>query len=79
MGDTRKLAEFALNFRLEDCPKEVIQQAKRCTIETIGCALGGAKTPLAQVASKAVGRLGEGGVATIVGFGRRTTQRGQSV
>ncbi len=72
MGETRKLAEFALKFRLEDCPKEVIHQAKRCTLETIGCALGGAKTPLAQVAAKAVGRLGEGGVATIVGFGRRT-------
>jgi len=60
MGETRQLAEFALNLRLEDCPKEVIQQAKRCTIETMGCALGGAKTPLSQVAAKAVGRLGRG-------------------
>ena len=75
MDETRALAEFAVNFRLDDCPPEVIHQAKRCTIETIGCALGGSKTPLAQTAMRAVTRMGgypiEGGPSSVVGFGRR--------
>jgi len=73
-GDTRKLAEAALAFRLEDCPAEVIHQAKRCTIETIACALGGVRTPLVQTALKAMARTGEvrdDAVATIVGTGKR--------
>jgi 2-methylcitrate dehydratase PrpD len=71
MDETRKLAEFAVNFRLEDCPPEVIHQAKRCTLETIGCALGGAKTPLVQAAVRVLERMGEGGSSTVVGHGRR--------
>ena len=35
MNETRTLAEFAVNFRLEDCPPEVIHQAGRCTVETL--------------------------------------------
>ena len=71
MDETRKLAEFAVNFRLEDCPSEVIHQAKRCTLETVGCALGGSRTPLALAALRTAERLGEGGASTLVGFGRR--------
>jgi len=55
MEETKKLAEFALNLRLEDCASGVIQQAKRCTIETMGCALGGAKTQRAHGAARGVG------------------------
>ncbi|MBK9607459.1 MAG: MmgE/PrpD family protein [Betaproteobacteria bacterium] len=71
MNETRTLAEFAVNFRLEDCPPEVIHQAGRCTVETIGCALGGSKTPLAQAAYRTLARMGDGGTSTVVGFGRR--------
>ena len=74
MDETRALAEFAVRFRLEDCPADVVHQAKRCTLESIGCALGGSRTPLAKAAVKAVERMGDGGgqgAATIVGFGRR--------
>jgi 2-methylcitrate dehydratase PrpD len=71
MDETRKLAEFAVNFRLEDCPADVVHQAKRCTLETVACALGGCRTPLAQAAVKTLERMGDGGTSTVVGFGRR--------
>jgi len=71
MDETRRLAEFAVNFRLEDCPADVIHQAKRCTLETFGCALGGSRTPLAQAALKTLARMGDGGSSTVVGLGRR--------
>ena len=71
MDETRKLAEFAVNFDLDDCPSEVMHQAKRCTLETMACALGGSRTPLAQAAMRTLQRMGDGGTSTVVGFGRR--------
>src|SRR5258706_16461864 len=59
MNETRALAEYALRFKLDDCPAEVIHQAKRCTLETFACALGGSRTPLARAAIKALARMGE--------------------
>ncbi|HVO89022.1 MAG TPA: MmgE/PrpD family protein [Casimicrobiaceae bacterium] len=74
MNETRKLAEYVANFRLEACPAEVVHQAKRCTIETVACALGGSRTPLAKAAMRAFARLGDGdGAATIFGWGRRAS------
>ena len=75
IGETRALAEFALNLKLDDCPPDVIHQAKRCTIETLACALGGSRTPLVRRALSAMERMGDvhaNGIATIVGAGKRT-------
>ena len=71
MNETRRLAEYVVNFRLEDCPAEVVHQAKRCTVETVACALGGSRTPLAQAAVRALDRMGDGGPCTVFGLGRR--------
>ncbi|MEN6484503.1 MAG: MmgE/PrpD family protein [Syntrophobacteraceae bacterium] len=72
MGETLQLAEFAARLRLEDCPARVVAQAKRCITETLGCALGGARTPLTRAAVQAARRQGEGGCATAIGLGFRT-------
>src|SRR3954447_8279811 len=71
MDETKKLAEFAVNFKLDACPPEVVHQAKRCTLETIACALGGARTPLVQAAARMLERMGDGGTSSVVGLGRR--------
>ena len=71
MGETRRLAEFAVGLRLDDCPSRVVDQAKRCIMETLGCALAGSKTPLAQAAARTARRQGEGGRATVIGLGFR--------
>ena len=45
-------------FAYEDCPPEVIRQAKRCTVETIGCALGArSRTPLVEAALRALRQI----------------------
>ena len=38
---TKKLSEFAFNFRYANLPHEVIEQAKLFILDTLGCALGG--------------------------------------
>jgi len=70
MDETRKLAEYVVRFRLEDCPPEVVHQAKRCIVETVGCALAGMRTPLSQAALRMLQRMGDGGSSTVVGCGR---------
>lgn len=71
MGETRQLAAFAAGLQLERCPAPVVAQAKRCIVETLGCALAGSRTPLVQAAVQAVKRQGEGGCAAIIGMGFR--------
>ena len=71
MDETRRLAQFVADFRLEHCPPEVIHQAKRCVVETVGCALAGARTPLARAALDVLQTMGEGGCSSVVGSGRR--------
>jgi len=71
MGETRQLAEFATRLRLEECPHLVAAQAKRCILDTLGCALAGAKTSLARAAVRPARRQGEGGCATVIGLGFR--------
>ena len=38
---TKKLSEFASDFRYANLPPEVIEQAKLFILDTLGCALGG--------------------------------------
>ena len=43
MAELRKLAGFAVDFRLEQAPEEVVRAAKYCVLDSIGCALGAAR------------------------------------
>ena len=36
-----QLSTYALRLRYDDLPAEVVHQAKRLVIDTVGCALGG--------------------------------------
>ena len=36
-----KLAAYAASLKFEDLPPEVVHQAKRLMVDTLGCALGG--------------------------------------
>ena len=40
MTELRQLAGFAVNFRLEQAPEEVVRAAKYCVLDSIGSALG---------------------------------------
>ena len=72
VGETRQLAEFSSTWSLEQCPERALAQAKRCILETLGCALGGAKTPLTRAAAQAARRQADRGCATVIGMNFRT-------
>ena len=40
MTELRQLAGFAVKFRLEQAPEEVVKAAKYCVLDSIGSALG---------------------------------------
>jgi 2-methylcitrate dehydratase PrpD len=71
MTETRRLAAFAATLRLPDVPSDARAQALRCVLETLGCALGGARSPLTQATLASALRQAEGGCATVIGLGRR--------
>jgi 2-methylcitrate dehydratase PrpD len=66
VGETRQLASFAAGLRLGDCPPAVVRHATRCVVETLGCALGGARSELTEAAVRSVERQADGGAATVV-------------
>lgn len=49
---TRVLAEFAAGLRIEDLPEEVVREAKRLILDTVGCGLGGHFVEKGQIAVK---------------------------
>lgn len=67
MTVTRALAEFASTLRYEDLPGEVVREAKRLVLDTIGCGLGGHAVEKGQIAVKLAQRQGGVPEATILG------------
>jgi len=67
-GPTEIIAKYIAEADFEDFPDVVIQKAKNCILDSLGCALGGyASEPGANVA-QIIGTLG-GQDATIIGSG----------
>ncbi|APH74222.1 MmgE/PrpD family protein [Aquibium oceanicum] len=58
-GATRAVAEFAVNLTYEDLPPEVISDAKRCILDSLGCGVFGAQTPWTQSVRRVVESLGQ--------------------
>jgi 2-methylcitrate dehydratase PrpD len=58
-GETRTLAEFAVNLTYEDLPEVVINEAKRCIIDSLGCGVFGANMPWTQSVARVVAQLGQ--------------------
>lgn len=65
---TRELAEFAVKLRYEDLPPEVINDAKRCILDSLGCGVFGAKTPWVESVTRVVERLGQAKTASAWGM-----------
>ena len=42
MSETRALAEYVVNNRIEDIPADVRHEARRAIVNYMGCAVGGA-------------------------------------
>lgn len=66
-GPTRALAEFAVNLKYEDLPVEVVSDAKRCILDSLGCGIFGAQTPWTQAVRRVVESLGQSQTASAWG------------
>ena len=66
---SRQIAEFAVNLRYEDLPKDVIHEVKRYLYDSIGCALGAMHTKDVNIIKDIYQEMGGKEEATIFGFG----------
>lgn len=78
VGASKKLAEFVAEMRLERLPREVVEKAKLCVLDTVGVALAGSRLTSARVARAfAVEHAGEGS-CTIIGSANTSSVVGAS-
>jgi 2-methylcitrate dehydratase len=68
---TATLARWAAGLRYEDLPAEVVHEARRYLLDTLGCALGGTQQHDVHIALEALGPLAGPGRAAVIGDGRR--------
>ncbi len=68
-----QLSSYAANLRYDDLPPEVVHQAKRMIIDTIGCALGGYDSEPARVAMDVAATVTSATPATILVSNRATS------
>jgi 2-methylcitrate dehydratase len=73
MGVARELAREARDFSFADIPPDVVQQTKRLTLDTLGCAIGGYGSDASRILQSYVRDSGHGGEATVFGSGIRTS------
>lgn len=66
-------ARYALAINYDMLPEEVIHAAKRCLLDTLGCAIGAYDAPGYPMVEEMVWELGGRDEATVFGSGLRTT------
>lgn len=64
---TRRLAEFCADFRYDTLPPEIVHEAKRLLLDTIGCGLGGHGVAKGRMAVEFAADMGGRPDATILG------------
>lgn len=68
---TADVVRFAQTLRYEDLPANVIDAAKRCLVDAVGCTLAGWQTTKGRLAAETMLRLGGPAEAQIVGHQTR--------
>jgi 2-methylcitrate dehydratase PrpD len=69
MGNTGRLAEFALDPALDHPPAAVAERVGHCLLDAIGCAIGGAFTTLGRRMREVVAEQGGAPVSTVIAGG----------
>jgi 2-methylcitrate dehydratase PrpD len=54
LSETKALATYLVNSRLEDIPEDVQHESRRALLNYIGCAVGGSQEPAVETALKAL-------------------------
>jgi 2-methylcitrate dehydratase len=73
MTIARDLARFSMGLKFEELPKDVIQEAKRAVLDTIGCAIGGYSGDASRIIRDLSQELGGEKESTIIGSGMQTS------
>ena len=68
-----QLSAYAAALRYEDLPPEVVRQAKRLIVDSVGCALGGYGSEPAKIARELAGTVTSTLPATVIGSGQRSS------
>ena len=68
-----RLSSFATSLRFQDLPPEVVHQAKRLIIDTLGCAFGGYAGQPSKLARDLASTLTSTQPATVLGSGQTTS------
>jgi 2-methylcitrate dehydratase len=68
-----RLAAYAETLRYQDLPPEVVHQAKRLILDTVGCALGGYDSEPARIAREVAATVTSTQPARVLGTGQRTS------
>ena len=68
-----QLSSYAAALRYEDLPREVVHQAKRLIIDTVGCALGGYGSEPAKIAREIAGSVTSTQPATVILSGQHSS------
>lgn len=70
---TETLARFAVDLKLEDVPADVVMNAKRLLLDTLGAIMAATRTRMAPIAYQAGRMLGSGDEATLAGSKSRAS------
>lgn len=73
------LAEFATNLEYNDLPKSVVEQAKRCLLDTIGVTLAGSRTDMGKTFISLAKEWGGTMESTIFGDGAKVPSTSASL
>lgn len=68
---TGRLAEFISGLTLDRVPDSIKHEARRFVLDTLGCAIAGARSEIGPVVLSAAKLLGEGEEASVAGAGKR--------
>ncbi len=68
-----RFARYALGLNYEMLPQDVVHQAKRCLLDTLGCAIGAYDAPGRPICEDVAKELGGPEEATVFGSGLRTS------
>ncbi len=72
MSITAKMAEFSRSLQYEDIPETARREARRFTLDSIGCAFAALNNEDMQAAHRYIQALGGTNQATVIGTGLRT-------
>ncbi len=76
---TRGLAQFVSSLKFSDIPREVVEHAKLCLLDTVGCGLFGSTLPWSRILADCEVELEPTGVCTLWGLPQKVSPTGAAL